>query len=509
MKAPISRDEIETIASELDLRCTPGDLDQLSKALPAYFGDIDATAALWASASAEDPPPQRTFQDPEPDENALNAWTARCHIRTVNTGSLAGLTLAVKDNISVAGLPLTAGSRMLGGYRAEYDAVAVVRALAAGATITGITRCEDFCLSGGSHTGAGGPVRNPIDHARTSGGSSSGSAALVASGAVDLALGTDQGGSVRIPSSFCGIVGLKPTWERIPYAGAMSLAPSVDHVGPMARTVNEARTLFLVLADQAPAAEQAMNPSAAGLRIGLLEEGFGQTNSDPRIDDIVRSMAHGLTQEGGVIADVSVPMHRLAPPIWTAVGLAGLQHGLVSGDPWGIDPHAPYPIGLTRRFRQQLAARGFDAPLRTKQFLIAADFVRRVHGVEAAATSRNAALVLRARYDAALAGVDILAMPTTPHTAALLPDPEDLRASNFAAESMAANTCPFNLTHHPALSVPCGFVDGLPVGMMLVGRHREEEALFRAGAAVERLVRCQQAAHHPSQVPGGRQHAGP
>jgi len=256
----------------------------------------------------------------------------------------------------------------------------------------------------------------------------------VASGSVDLALGTDQGGSVRIPSSFCGIVGLKPTWERIPYSGAMSLAPSVDHIGPMARTVGEVRTFFTVLAKDDPEPTDSANASAADLRIGLLVEGFGQVNGDRQVDDVVRSALRGLARAGAAVTDVSVPMHRSGPTLWTAVGLAGLCHGLLSGDPWGITPQPPYPLTLARRFRQHLARKGFDASLRTKQFLIAAEFVQRVRGIEAAATSQNAAAVLRARYDAALAESDILAMPTTPHTAALLPDPEDLRASNFAAD---------------------------------------------------------------------------
>lgn len=491
MSTLISRGEIEAIAAELDLRCTASDIAQLERALPAYLDDIDATAQLWDTMSAEQPAAmQREFRRPAPQEDPLNAWTALCSIRTAETGPLAGRTVAVKDNIAVAGLPFSAGSRMLDGYLAEFDATAVARTLAAGATIAGITRCEDFCLSGGSHTGFGGPVRNPFDPNRTTGGSSSGSAAVVAGGAVDLALGTDQGGSVRIPSSFCGIVGLKPTWERIPYSGAMSLAHGVDHIGPMARTVTALRSFFTVLAGE-KLEPDATHLSAEGLRIGLLAEGFGRANGESRVDRIVRDAVLQLTSAGAIVTDVSVPMHRAGPAIWTAVGLAGLHRGLLCGDPWGITSGTPYPLALAKRFREQLSRKGFDAALRTKQFLIAAEVTQRRRGIEAAATSQNAAAVLRARYDAALTECDILAMPTTPHTAALLPDPDDLRASNFAAESMAANTCPFNLTHHPALSVPCGVVNGLPVGLMLVGRHGDEELLFRAGATVERQTRLQ------------------
>jgi amidase len=142
-------------------------------------------------------------------------------------------------------------------------------------------------------------------------------------------------------------------------------------------------------------------------------------------------------------------------------------------------------LGLIRHLRKA-RSEGFDVALRTKQFMIAAEIVHQEHGIAPYAFSRNAAAVLRKEYDAALDVVDVLAMPTTPHTAPLLPSDPTLKAGNFAAESMASNTVPFNMTHHPALTIPCGRINGMPVGLMLVGRHGQEDLLYRIAAAVER-----------------------
>ena len=169
-------------------------------------------------------------------------------IQEATDGPLAGRTVAIKDNIMVAGVPMMNGSETLEGFVPTRDATVVTRLLAAGATITGKAVCEDLCFSGGSHTSRTGPVRNPWDPTRSAGGSSSGSAALVAAGAVDLAVGGDQGGSVRIPSAYSGTVGHKPTHGLVPYTGAFPIELTLDHLGPITRTVADAALMLGVLA---------------------------------------------------------------------------------------------------------------------------------------------------------------------------------------------------------------------------------------------------------------------
>ena len=210
------------------------------------------------------------------------------------------------------------GSASVEGYVPRRDATVVTRLLAAGATLAGKAVCEDLCFSGGSHTSRTGPVRNPWDRSRSAGGSSSGSAALVAAGQVDLALGGDQGGSIRIPSAFCGTVGHKPTYGLVPYTGAFPIENTIDHLGPITRTVRDAALMLGVLAgpDGLDPRQRAAVPPAdylagledgvAGLRIGVLTEGFGIPGlSQPGVDDAVRAAIDTLAAAGARVSQVS------------------------------------------------------------------------------------------------------------------------------------------------------------------------------------------------------------
>src|SRR6476659_11202460 len=185
---------------------------------------------------------------PPAEENPYNAWYWKTNITGAKGGVLAGERVAVKDNICVAGVPMMNGSRVLEGYVPDVDATVVTRVLDAGGTIAGKAACEDLCFSGASHTCAGGVIRNPHNPAHSAGGSSGGSAALVASGEVSMALGGDQGGSIRTPSSWCGVYGLKPTWGLVPTTGSMPISYSVDHCGPMCASVEDVARLLTVIA---------------------------------------------------------------------------------------------------------------------------------------------------------------------------------------------------------------------------------------------------------------------
>ena len=185
---------------------------------------------------------------PQPEANPLGAWYWRTEITGASSGPLAGKTLAIKDNACVAGVPMMNGSSVLEGYVPEIDATVVTRILDAGGTILGKAVCENFCFDGGSHTSDTGPVRNPHNPSHMAGGSLSGSAVLVATGEVDMAIGGDQGGSIRMPSGWSGIYGLKPTYGLVPYTGMCSIDQTVDHTGPMARTVRDTALLLEVIA---------------------------------------------------------------------------------------------------------------------------------------------------------------------------------------------------------------------------------------------------------------------
>src|SRR5438034_4237139 len=196
---------------------------------------------------------------PSADENPLNAWYQKCTIKGAPSGILAGKRIAIKDNVCVAGVPMMNGSSALEGYVPEFDATIVTRILDAGGEIVGKAVCEHLCFSGGSHTSDTGPVLNPHDHRRSAGGSSSGSAALVVAGECDMAIGGDQGGSIRIPSAWCGAYGLKPTYGLVPYTGVFPIELTLDHTGPIARTAADCALLL-----EAIAGEDGLDPRQSG-----------------------------------------------------------------------------------------------------------------------------------------------------------------------------------------------------------------------------------------------------
>src|SRR5690349_6859914 len=288
VQPPVSAD-LEHISDTYGLKLTAGELAEFAPHVETLLGSWDLVEKLHA----ESPPPPVTRPWSQPADNPLGAWYVTCAITTAAAGPLAGRTVGIKDNIAVAGVPMMNGSALVEGYVPDADATVVARLLRAGATIAGKAVCEDLCFSGASHTAATGPVRNPWDRTRTTGGSSSGSAALVASGAVDLAIGGDQGGSVRLPAAFTGIVGHKPTHGLVPYTGAFPIEQTLDHLGPMTRTVADAALVLDVIAGpdgldprqrrhgDRPSFTDELSRAATGLRVGVLTEGFAHPESAP------------------------------------------------------------------------------------------------------------------------------------------------------------------------------------------------------------------------------------
>src|SRR6476659_6872090 len=262
--------------------------------------------------------PRGQFHRPSVEENPHGAWYIKTSIKGRPGGKLAGRRVALKDNVCLAGVPMMVGAELLEGYVPDVDATVVERILDAGGEIAGKAVCEYYCVSGGSHTSSTGPVQNPRKYGFTTGGSSSGSAAVVAAGDVPMAIGGDQAGSIRIPASYCGIVGLKPTFGLVPYTGIGPLEMTIDAAGPMTAHVADNALLLEVLAgkDGLDARQHnvvlahyssALGGGARGLRIGVLKEGFGHRNSEPDVDAKVRAAAERFKTLGASVEDVSVP----------------------------------------------------------------------------------------------------------------------------------------------------------------------------------------------------------
>ena len=434
----------------------------------------------------------------DPEDNPHNAWYWKTTIEGSTEGPLKGKSIAIKDNICIAGVPMMNGSRSVEGYIPDNDATVVTRILDAGGTILGKATCEDLCLSGSSFTSMPYPVTNPHDPARAAGGSSSGSAVLVSMGAVDMALGGDQGGSIRMPASWTGVYGLKPTHGLVPYTGAFPIELTLDHCGPMAGTVEDVALLLSVIAGedghdprQINVVKQdymaALDQGMEGLRIGVLKEGFARPESETVVDAKVREAVAKLEALGAVAKEISIPMHLDGPHIWNGIGFEGATLMMRAGSQ-GTCWNGHYLASLAEYFGRQWRARVDELSKTTKLVMLAGEYILRQQPGVYYAKAQNLGNVLRAKYDEALADVDLIVMPTTGMRAQPLgsTDAEPLEYIGRAFE-MLGNTCPTDVSHHPAMNAPCGMVDGLPVGMMLVGRRFDEATVLRAAAAFENI----------------------
>lgn len=496
--------QIADIASDLGISVKPGVLDVWIQELDGVLGAYDDVLAL------DDPLPNIKYprgewRMPSAEENTFNAWRVKTHIAGATVGKLKGMTVAVKDNVAVAGVPMMNGSSILSAYTPEIDATVVTRLLDAGAIIAGKANCEYYCVSGGSHTCANGPVINPRKPGHAAGGSSSGSGALLAAGEVRLAIGADQGGSIRIPGSYCGVVGMKPTWGLVPYTGIMPIELTLDHVGPMSNNVADNALMLEVLAGPdgldprqmnfslPPSYTQALEAGAQGLRIAVVTEGFAWPNSEPDVDARVKSAAALLRKLGATVEEVSIPMHRLGKSIWMPIVNEGALQQMMKGNGFGFNWKGQYLPSLIEA-HSAWRERADELSETLKFTMLAGEYTLRVGKGTLYAKAQNLSRRLRAAYDEMLDGYDLLLMPTLPMKATPLPPVDAPLGLTFQrAWEMLANTAPFNVTGHPALQVPCGTSDGLPIGMMLIARHYDEATLYRAASAFESAAEQSQA----------------
>lgn len=439
---------------------------------------------------------------PEGEENKHGAWIAKASIKGASSGKLAGKKVAVKDTYSLAGVPLTNGASVLEGYVPEFDAPVITRLLDAGAEVVGKSTCEYFSFSGGAATSTSGPVHNPCAWGHTPGGSSTGSGALVALGEVDMATGGDQAGSIRIPASLSGVVGMKPTWGLVPYTGIMGMDPTIDHAGPLTGTVAENALFLEVMAGEdgydsrqnglrLDNYSKAIGDGIAGMKIGIVPEGFGQYDSHPDVDAGVQAAAKKLEALGARVEQVSIPWHLIGLPIWAAIALEGTLHGMIKS-PLPRNIGGVYPISLAGRLGS-LRDRANELPETVKVGMLLGAYTDKYYQGYYYFKAQNLRRRLRAAYDKALDTYDVLLMPTTRMMASKIP-PADapLEAIMQHSWEQITNTCPFNITHHPAISVPCGLGEGdRPIGLMLIAKHWQESTLYRIADAFERSGRWQ------------------
>ena len=488
-------EQLQELASRLHMRLTPAQAEEYLALMQANFDAYDLIDALPDEIPAARYPRAAAYR-PDGEENPLNAWYYKSEVQGAATGKLAGRTVALKDNIALAGVPMMNGASTLEGFVPAYDATVATRLLDAGATILGKATCEHFCLSGGSHTSDPAPVHNPLRHGYSAGGSSSGSAALVAARAVDMAIGCDQGGSIRIPSAFCGTYGMKPTHGLVPYTGIMPIEATLDHAGPITANVRDNALMLEAIAggdgldprQYAPTVEAytaALDKGVRNLKIGLLTEGFQLPNMDTQVAEKVRGAVARLQELGALVGEISVPEHNLAGALWSPIGCEGLTAQMMHGNGMGFNWEGQYDVALLdKHARWRDDADALSPSLKICMF-VGQYGLERYHG-RYYARAQNIARRARAGYNRALADFDLLVMPTVPIVAQPLPEPGcSITEYISRAFEMIGNTAPQDITGHPAMSIPCGLVDGLPVGMMLVGRHYAESTIYQAAAALE------------------------
>ena len=488
-------DQMREIVRSFGMSMSDGEIQSFLDLMEPTLAAYDRVDALRDAPPAVKYP-RTPGTRPGDSENPMNAWYIKCEIRGAPGGRLDGKTVALKDNVCLAGVPMMNGASTLEGYTPDLDATIVTRMLDEGATIAGKAHCEYFCLSGGSHTNASAPVHNPWKIGHTAGGSSSGSGALVGAGEVDMAIGGDQGGSIRIPASFSGCYGMKPTHGLVPYTGVMPIEPTIDHTGPMTGNVSDNALLLEVIAgadgldprQYKPRVDEytkALGRGAGGMRIGVVQEGFGLDSSEPGVDAKVRAAAERFRAMGATVEDVSIPMHSDGLAIWTPVALEGATNTMMKGNGFGTSWKGLYVTSLLDA-HANWRARADELSHSLKITLMIGEYMLKHHRGHYFAKSQNLARQLTAAYDDALGRYDLLLMPTLPMVAPPIPGPDaPLSLYIQRAFEMIPNTAPFDITGHPSMSIPCGLSDGLPVGLMLTGKHYDESTIYRAAHAFE------------------------
>jgi len=492
-------EQMHDIVGSLHLSMSQGEVAEYLEVLEGTFQAYDRVNELPDYL----PPvryPRTPGYRPGANENPLNAWAVKTEVRGAAHGPLSGKRVVLKDNICLAGVPMMNGASTLEGYVPDIDATVVTRILDAGGTIVGKAHCEYFCLSGGSHTSALGPVHNPYKYGYSAGGSSSGCGALVGAGEVEMAIGGDQGGSIRMPASYSGCYGMKATHGLVPYTGVMPIEATIDHTGPMTATVGDNALLLEVIAGadgldprqydvqvEKYSYTTGLGRGVSGMRIAMVTESFGWPSSEPDVDAKVREAAERLRAAGAIVEPASIPMHRDGGAIWTPIALEGLMAQMMHGNGMGFNWKGLYTTSLLDA-HANWRSRADELSRTLKISMLAGEYFIKHHRGHFYAKAQNLGRLLRKTYDDVLARHDLLLMPTLPMKATPLP-PANAPLALWCQRGfeMLPNTCPFDVTGHPAMNIPCGMSDGLPIGMMLVGKHYAETTIYRAAHAFEQL----------------------
>lgn len=425
------------------------------------------------------------------DEMALEQAAAADRRRAEGEDTpLLGIPLAIKDILCMTGAPTTAGSKILDGFISPYNAHAVDRLIEAGAVILGKTNTDEFAMGSSTENSAYFTTRNPWDTERVPGGSSGGSAAAVAAGLAYGALGTDTGGSVRQPASFCGLVGMRPTYGRISRWGVIAFASSLDQVGPFGRTVADTAALLGVIAGHdprdatsldvpVPDYESALTGDIRGLRVGVPREYFIE-GIDPEVETAVRAAIEQLAELGAEIVEISLPHTRYGLPVYYLIAPAEASANLARYDGTRFGPRVT-GSDMINTVEQTRALFGPEVKRRIMlgAYALSAGYYDQYYGRALKVRAR-----IREDFRQAFEKVDVIAAPTCPTTAFRIGEHIDDPLSMYLIDVL---TLSLNLSTGCGLSVPCGFDSkGLPIGLQLIGDALQESLILNVAHAYER-----------------------
>jgi amidase/aspartyl-tRNA(Asn)/glutamyl-tRNA(Gln) amidotransferase subunit A len=495
----LSSERTRELAATVGLTFGPQEAEEHAAALNDGAAGYDRLKELSTPRGHDDPARGVVFAPSQADD-PLNAFTSLFDPFPAE-GPLSDLELAVKDNMAVAGVPMTCGSRVFESAVPARHATVVRRLLEAGARLVGKTNMDELAYGPTSETSGYGPVRNPADREHVAGGSSSGSAAAVADGRIDAAIGSDTGGSVRIPASFCGVVGFKPTWGAIPRTGMVELSYTLDHVGPMARDVRTTARVFDAISGpdpKDPSSERAARlegsaveavddpPDIGDLSFGLPAELFAD-HVDDAVASCVRYVVDAVEAAGASVTEVSIPAIDYSVDVWNTITntefAATLRADLVpvrrrvAVDPTWHDAAASAMASHAEEFGTVVRRKATTGAKLLDE------------GAGAYVRARTVAKLIADQFATATADHDALLAPTMPVTA---PKIGRWSADSYSAETadydvpLAYNTRSADLAGVPAVTLPCDRIDGLPVGFQLLGEEYADNVLFGIARAIER-----------------------
>lgn len=499
---PPTKEDIQELSDEFFFDLSEVEIEQYKELVGETLASYDIVHSYGETindeslAGGDRQPGYRVEQQAVDDP--FNAWITRCRVEGSDSGPLTGWEVAIKDNIAVGGVEMTCGSQVVEGFTPRHDATVVERLLEAGATIVGKTNMDDMAFTGNGHSSAFGPTLNPHDDEHLAGGSSGGSAIAVQQGEVDVALGGDQGGSIRAPAAWTGIVGHKPTHGLVPYTGAIGIENTIDHCGPLAPDIKTAAQTLSVLAGRDPADprqpervpteqyHENLTEDVTELSVAVVKEGFDRPEHESEVNKAVNEALDQLEDAGATVESISVPMHADVMDIYT-VALAEGFVAAIEGEGAGHNWKGEYDTGWINAFGNARRAQGGYFPPSVKLTLLVGGYAKTETQTVSYAKAMNLRNRLTRNYDSVLSEFDIVAMPTTPMQAHRYKPDADIFEFIADAWTNLANTSAFNMTGHPSLSVPVSKANGLPVGVMLTGSHFEDATVLGAGKRIEEM----------------------